>query len=141
MENQDKRDEFIRKLVGKTGLEKAPGDFTDKLMGRIKANPVIDDTPLLSAGTWIGIIAGLAAMIVMIFMLDMSFLDKMFSFSGIQQVSMNIFSKGFLNTMASFFSSLNISSTSLVILAAATGLVILERLLRKRFLASGLLVI
>jgi hypothetical protein len=141
MENQDKKDEFIRKLVGKNGPDKAPGDFTDKLMGRIKANPVIDDTPLLSAGTWIGILAGLAAVIVMIFMLDMSFLDKMFSFSGIQQVSMNIFSDGFFKTMSAFFTGLNISSTTVVIIAAATGLIILERLLHKRFLASGLLVI
>ncbi len=47
MENQHKSDEFIRKLVRKQGPEKAPDNFTDKVMSRIKTNPVIDDTPLL----------------------------------------------------------------------------------------------
>jgi len=73
MENQYKRDEFIRKLVRKQVLEKTPDNFTDKVMGRIKDNHVIDDTPLLSTGTWIAIILGVAAMIVVIFTVDMPF--------------------------------------------------------------------
>ena len=51
MENQDKTDDFIRKLIRKQGPEKAPDHFTDKVMSRIKNNPVIDDTPLLTTGT------------------------------------------------------------------------------------------
>ena len=70
MENQDKKDEFIRKMIRQKGREKAPANFTEVVMGRIKANPVIDDTPLLSTGTWIAIILAVAAMIVMIFTVD-----------------------------------------------------------------------
>jgi len=141
MENQDKKDEFIRKMIRQNGREKAPDHFTDKVMGRIKTNPVIDDTPLLSTGTWIAILLGIAAMIVMIFTIDMPFLDQIFSSTGIQKVSMNIFSDGFFHTMASFFKGLNISSTTVVIIAAATGLVVLERLLHKRFSETRLLII
>lgn len=141
MENHNKSDEFIRKLILKKGPEKAPDNFTDKLMGRIRNNPLIDDTPLLSTGTWIAIILGVAAMIVVIFTVDMPFFDQMFSTTGIEKVSMNIFSTGFFNTMSVFFKGLHLSSVTVVIIAAAAGLVVLERLLRRRFSETMLLVI
>jgi hypothetical protein len=141
MENQHKKDEFIRRLIRQKGLEKAPDNFTDKVMNRIKASPVIDDTPLLSTGTWIAIIFGLAAMIVVIFTVDLPFLDQIFSSTGIQKVSMNIFSEGFFKSMSMFFKGLNISGTTVAIVVAAAGLVILERLLHKRFSATRLLMI
>ena len=141
MENHHKIDEFIRKLVRKQGLEKAPDNFTDKVMDRIKSNPLIDDTPLLSTGTWIAIILGLAALIVVIFMVDIPYFDQIFSATGIQKVSMNIFSDGFLKSMSSFIKGLHLSSVTVVIVAAAAGLVVLERLLHKRFSESRLLMI
>jgi len=141
MENQHKIDEFIRKLVRKQGLEKAPDNFTEKVMARIKSNPLIDDTPLLSTGTWIAIILGVAALIVVIFTVDIPYFDQIFSATGIQKVSMNIFSAGFFNSMSAFFKGLHISSVTVVIVAAAVGLVVLERLLHKRFSESRLLMI
>lgn len=141
MENTDKRDEFIRKLIRRKGIEKAPDNFTDKVMGRIKSNHNIDDTPLLSTGTWIAIILSMAAMIIVIFTVDMPFLDNIFSSTGIQKVSMNIFTEGFFKSMYLFFKGLNISSTTLVIIVAAAGLVVLERLLHKRFSETRLLII
>jgi len=141
MEKQDKRDAFIRKLVRQKGLEKVPENFTDKVMGRIKSNPVIDDTPLLSTGTWIAIILGVAAMIVLIFAVDIPYIDQIFSTSGIQKVSMNIFSEGFFTSIASFIKGLHISSTTIVIIAAAAGLVVLERLFHRKFSETRLLII
>jgi len=141
MENQHKKDEFIRKLIRQKGLEKAPDNFTDKVMGRIKANLVIDDTPLFSTGTWIAIILGVAAMIVVIFTVDIPYFDQIFSATGIQKVSMNIFSEGFFSSIFSFIKGLQISSVTVVIIAAAAGLVLLERLLRRRFSETRLLVI
>jgi len=141
MKTQDKQDEFIRKLILKKGIEKAPDHFTDKVMERIKANPSIDDTPLLSTGTWIAIITGLAALIVIIFTVDIPFFNEVFSSTNIQKVSMNVFSQGFFETMTSFFKGLNISSITVVIVAAAAGLVVLERILHRRFSETRLLVI
>jgi len=142
MKTQDKQNEFIRKLIQRKGVEKAPDDFTDKVMNQIKtSNPAIDDSPLLSTGTWIAIITSLAAMIVVIFTIDMPFFDSIFSSSSIQKVSMNFFSKGFFDTMAAFINSLHISGISVVIVAAAAGLFVLERLLRKRYSETGLLLI
>ena len=118
-------------------MEKAPDNFTEKVMGRIKTTPVIDDTPLLSTGTWIAIILGVAAMIVVIFTVDFSFFDQIFSTSDIQKVSIDIFSTGFFNSFAAFIKGLHLSSTTLVILGAAAGLVVLERLLQKEVLGSA----
>jgi len=141
MENQAKRDELIRKLVRQKGMEKTPDNFTDKVMSRIKADPVIDDTPLLSTGAWIAIILGVAAMIVVIFTVDIPYIDQIFSSTGIQKVSMNIFSQGFFNSIYAFIKGLQISSITVVIVAAAAGLVLLERLLRRRFSETRLLII
>ena len=141
MENQHKSDEFIRKLVRKQGPEKAPDNFTEKVMGRIKTYPAIDDTPLLSTGTWIAIILGVAAMIVVIFTVDISFFDQIFSTADIQKVSMNIFSAGFFNSIATFYKGLHISSITVVIIAAAAGLVVIERLFHKRFSEKKLLIL
>lgn len=139
METRDNHDEFIRKLVRQKGPEKAPDRFTDSVMKRIQSAPVIDNTPLLTTGTWIAIIAGLAATIVIIFTVDIPFFDKVFSSEGIQRVSMNLFANGFFSTMSSFFKSF--SSITWVIVAAAVGLVLLERILRKRFGPVGVLFI
>ena len=141
MKTQDKKDEFIRNLVRVKGIEKAPDHFTDKVMGKLQAKPVIDDTPLLSTGTWIAIIAGIAAMVVVIFTVDIPFVDQMFSSTNIEKVSMNIFNNGFLETMATFFKNLNVSNVTWMIIAAALGLVGLERLLRKRFTETGMLIL
>jgi len=141
MKPQEKQDDIIRKLVARKGLEKAPDHFTGKVMGRISASPSTVDSPLLSKGGWIALIVGMAAVITVIFTIDIPYLDQLFTSTGIQRVSMNIFTQGFLETMSSFVKGLNLSSISLMIIAAAAGLVVLDRLLRKRFSETGLLVI
>jgi hypothetical protein len=141
MKTQDQHDEFIRKLISHKGVEKAPDGFTLKVMEQIRANPVKDDSPLLSTGSWIAIITGLAALIVIIFTVDIPFFDQMFNSSNIEKVSMNILNQGLFDTMAAFFKGLNISSITWMIVAAALGLVVLDRVLRKRFTQASLLII
>ena len=141
MKNQERSDDFIRKLVQQKGVEKAPDHFTEKVMGRIKSSPIIDDTPLLSTGSWIAIITGLAAVITIIFTVDMPFFDRLFSSSNIQHVSMNIFTNGFFDAMSSFFKGFNFSIITLMIIIAAAGLFFLDRLLRRKFFKAGLLMI
>lgn len=141
MKTQDNQDEFIRKLIRRKGAEKAPDQFTDLVMGKIQARPAPDNTPLLSTGTWILLIAGLAAAVTVIFLIDIPFFDNVFSSTNIEKVSMNIFTNGFFHTMSHFFKSLNITSVTWMIIAAALGLVVLERLLRKRFPETRILMI
>jgi hypothetical protein len=108
-------------------------------MEQIRATPAIDDSPLFSKGTWIAIILGMAALIIFIFSVDIPYIDQVFSSTGIQKMSMDIFSKGFFGMMTAFFKSLHISSISVMIVAAAVGLVLLERLLRRRFSETRML--
>jgi hypothetical protein len=84
---------------------------------------------------------GVAAMIVMIFTVDLPFIDQMFSTKDLEKVSMNIFSAGFFESMTSFFKSLHLSNITVMIIAAAAGLALLERLLRKRFSGMNLIII
>jgi hypothetical protein len=139
MNTQDTQDEFIRKLILKNGIEKAPDSFTAKVMEQVRATPAFDDSPLFSKGTWIGIILGMAALIIFIFSVDIPYIDQVFSSTGMQKMSMDIFSKGFFGMMIAFFKGLPISSISIVIVAAAVGLVVLERLLRRRFSETRML--
>ena len=66
MKTQEKQDEFIRKLISRKGVETTPADFTERVMGRIKTTPAADDSPLLSKGSWIALILGMAAVITLI---------------------------------------------------------------------------
>jgi hypothetical protein len=141
MSTQDKQDKFIRELFHKKDTEKAPDHFTEKVMGRIASNPAIDNSPLLSTGSWIAIISGVAAIIIMVFLVDMPFLDRIFTSTGIQKVSMNFFSQGFINYLSGIFSSLNISSISGMIVMAVGGLLIIDRLLRRRYTGAGVVLI
>ena len=141
MKTQEKQDEFIRKLISRKGVETTPADFTERVMGQIKTTPAADDSPLLSKGSWIALILSMAAVITLIFIVDIPYIDMIFSSTGIQKVSMNIFSQGFFDTMVSFFKGLNLSSITWMTIAAATGLVVLDRLLRKRFSETGLLMV
>jgi len=134
MEDQNNNHDFIRELVGKSGLEQAPDRFTEKVMARLTEKPVlVEDTPLLSRGTWIAIFLSVAALVVIIFTVDMPFIDRMFTTGGIQKMSMSIISEGFLNSMAAFFQGLNISGITVAIILAAAGLMVMERLLKRRF--------
>lgn len=141
MNTRDNKDDLIRKLVLQKGIDKAPDHFTEKVMGKIKSSPAADTTPLLSTGTWILLFAGLAAAITIIFLIDIPFFDNVFSSSNIEKVSMNIFTNGFFETMSSFFKSLNLTSITWMTIAAALGLVILDRILRKRFSETRILMI
>lgn len=133
MENPNSNESFIRNLVGKKGLETPGKDFTDKVMAKIQAQHLTDETPLFSKGTWIAIFLAAAAVIVSIFTIDLAFMDRIFSSARIQKVSMDVFSDGFLQTMSSFIEDLDVSGISVAILLASTGLIILERVIRRRF--------
>lgn len=141
MNTQDKQDEFIRKLIARKGPDKAPDNFTEKVMAKINTQPAIDDSPMLSKGAWIAVILGMAAVIVFIFTVNIPFVNEIFSSTGIQKVSMNIFTKGFFDTMSAFFKGMNLTSITWMIIAAALGLVVLDRLLRRRFSETRVLFI
>ncbi len=141
MENQHIHDDFIRKIVTGKGPERAPDGFTDRLMAKIAANPALDDSPLLSKGTWIALILAAAALIVFILFIDIPFFNEFFSTTRIQSVSMNFFSGEFLTSMSAFFKGLNISGITVAIVLAAAGLVVLERLLQRKFYSAKLLML
>ena len=142
MENQNNNHDFIKELVGKSGLEQAPDQFTEKVMAHLTVTPSLaEDIPLLSRGTWIAIFLSVAALIVVIFTVDMPFIDRMFSTGRIQQISMSIITEDFLNSMTAFFQGMNFSGITVAIILAAAGLIVMERLLKRRFSQTNILMI
>lgn len=141
MEDQHKRDALIRKLVGKKGAETPPADFTDKLMARIKTETRADDSPLLSKGSWVAIFLAAAAVIIFILVVDIPVFQQLFSASGIQKVSMNVFSGDLLSSLSSLFDGLKVSGITLAIIVAAAGLFLLERILHRRLSDAGMCLI
>ncbi|MFO7614460.1 MAG: hypothetical protein R6W71_07460 [Bacteroidales bacterium] len=142
MENQNNNHDFIRELAGNSGLEQAPDRFTENVMARLTVTPSLaEDIPLLSRGTWIAIFLSVAALIVVIFTVEMPFIDRMFSTVRIQQISMSIITEDFLNSMTTFFQGLNFSGITVAIILAAAGLVVMERLLKRRFSQTNILMI
>ena len=131
MEKENKRDEFIRKMVQRQDHEKAPEGFADRVMGKLRPGMETETVPILSPIAWTGIILGAAALIVTMFFVNIPFINNFFSSTGIQNVSFNIFTSQFYASFVQFFKELHINSTVIVIFISATSPVIVERIISR----------
>ena len=135
------KDDFIRKMITRQGLEKAPSGFTEKVMLKVKAAGPVKDSPLLSPGGWFAIVIALAALVTMVFVIDIPYFDKMMSAKGIQQFSSGIFSGDRIQAFFGIFQGFSLNLVSLVILIAAACLFVIERLVSRKFFSINLLMI
>jgi hypothetical protein len=135
------REDFIREIMGRKGLEHAPEGFTDRVMDRLQAESSKKPAPILSLGAWIGIISAIAAFIIIMLVIDIPFIDNAMSATGIHRLSMNIFSEGFLSGISTVFENFRLGNLFFVIILAAVLLYFVDRLLRKRITTTNLLVI
>ncbi len=128
--NHNKYDEFIKKLIRKKGLEKAPDDFTAGVMNRIEAKTE-GSLSLFSPLTWVLAGAGLAAVIIVLFMFDIPYVNDIFSATHLSSIQFNkIISADFINSFISFFEGIKLGPISLIIGLTAIALVALDRFLR-----------
>lgn len=132
------REEFIRKIIRQKGVEEAPGHLTDRIMSKIQESPATKEAPLLSPGAWIAIISSVAALLIMIFVVDIPFFGNLFSPSEMEKISSEVVSANFLDSFLAFFKSIHLSSITFTIIAAAVFLVLLERLVLRRFMHFNL---
>ena len=132
MEDHNNNDLFIRKLIRRQQPVKAPDGFTGKVMSRIEAEPALTDKPLITPIGWIGIIAGIVAVSIIIFSVDIPFVTQVFSETGIQKISMNIFSQNFISSFTSIFNSIKINSLTISIVGGILVLVLVEQFLFRK---------
>lgn len=132
MERDQHRDEFIRKLVNQQVPDKAPEDFTGKVMEKI--NPALkpEREHILSPLAWGGIFMGIAAAIITMIFVDIPFINNFFSTTGFQKISMDIFNLGFYNSFVKFFKELNINAIGIAIVVGFLSLIIIERIISRR---------
>ncbi len=141
MEGNNNNDLFIRKLIRQQQPVKAPDGFTAKVMSRIQAEPALQDKPLITPIGWIALIAGIIIVIIIIFSVDIPFVNQVFSETGIQKISMNIFSQHFISSFTSIFKSIKVTSLTISILGGILVLVLAERFLFRKIRTVQMLII
>jgi hypothetical protein len=132
MKTEEKKDDFIRKLIRQQPPEKAPDGFTGKVMEKIQTDGAPEHEPIFSPMVWFAIFAGAAAIVTTMILLDIPLLKNIFSSSGIQKLSFNIFTSQFLESFQSLFQSIDINLNILIIILAGISLVVVERVLAAR---------
>jgi hypothetical protein len=129
MNREQKQDDFIRGLVRQQPQEKAPDGFTGRVMEKVRPAEAISREPFFSPMTWFAIFLGAAALVATVLFLDIPLISDVFSSSGIQKLSFNIFSNSLFESFLSIFKDLKINPTAVIILAAVVSLVVIERVL------------
>ena len=130
-------DYFISKLIKKSGADKAPPGFTDKVMANIERSEVPEtytDQPLLSPNTWLLLAAASVAVIAVVLFVDWSFLGLDFRPEEMDaQKFKNIipYIQGIFQGFGDAFAFLTRSSIPAIILIGTLSLVALDRILRK----------
>ena len=142
MENKHNiEDDFIRKILAKENIESPSPSFTDQVMTRIELGEEFETGSLLSPGGWIAIGTGIAALIVMVFVLDLSFLNNIFTGPDLENFRFNIqFSGMLLESFKQLFSSMSIGSISIIVIISIPVLLIFDKFLKHRFTSVFLLV-
>ena len=141
MEKDQHKDEFIRKLIAQQPPVKAPGGFTDRVMGKLQPEAGERHEPILSPLAWGAIIAGIAALIITLFVIDIPFISNFFSSTGIQQLSFNIFNTGFYDSFVRFFKELNVNAIGIIIVIAFISLIVVERIISRKRAAQKLIML
>ncbi len=129
---KDKSDNYLRNLVKKADIESPTPNFTDNVMNKILSQEQLESQPTLKifgiGNYYYLIVVGLGGIAYAIYYLvshKISILPESFD-----PILVPVFGKIF-NSVKDLFQSIQISSFTVVIIAAVVGLFIIDRLLRK----------
>lgn len=132
MNNMDKQDEMIRKMIHRQGIEQAPDGFTDKVMKVVEKEHEDIFDRLLDPKIWIWFGLGIAAVAVILLTIGIPGIGELFNGSKVESFTKNLFSANMINSMVNAFRSFKISSLTALILGTAFGLVLIDLILRFR---------
>jgi hypothetical protein len=141
MEKKKNNDAFLRDLLRQEEPVRAPKGFTVAVMGKVQAAVEPKQERVLSTGIWIAILLGAAALVTTFVVIDMPFLDRVFSSSGMQKASFNLFTNQFSSIFGSLFAFLQRNLIGFMILLAFIALVIVERVVSRRKLVQSVMVL
>jgi hypothetical protein len=132
MEKEKHNDEFICELIRRQEPERAPSGFTEAVMGKLQPAAELKHERIFSAGTWIAIFLGAAALVTTFLLIDMPFIDHMFSSTGIRKMSMNIFTNQFYESFTGLLTFMKQNLIGFIIFLAFLSLVVVERIISRR---------
>ena len=132
---KEHKEEFFKELMKQGFVEKAPDGFTDKVMAAIEGETATVKTQWWQqSGIWLwgSIIFGFACLVVMIFLIDFSFMGSIFDGIEMDGSRVSQFITFFASGFIGIFENFNISSVTLSIAFAIAALFVLDRLLRRK---------
>ncbi|MDZ7742917.1 MAG: hypothetical protein U5Q03_14575 [Bacteroidota bacterium] len=133
MENE--KHDILKNLISEREIEKAPQGFTSRVMKKIEAESsketAFDLGGFLSPQYWLLIGSAMGIAVIFLFSYDFEFLSWIFKNADLKNIT-GLFSQ-FVLQARDFVVQINISSTSIAILAGLLLLFGLDRLLKKRF--------
>ncbi|MCK4406734.1 MAG: hypothetical protein KAV44_03565 [Bacteroidales bacterium] len=129
------QDDFLKNLIQISEIEKPSENFTNKVMGKIQSEVKtisVADEPLLSKKYWLLIAAGFIAVLIILFVFDLSFITNLFTGISVDKIEIPIITGNLVNSFRDIFSSIKISSISIVVIAAIASLFLLDKFLKKK---------
>jgi len=130
--NFDKQDEKIRKLVRRQGIEKAPDGFTDKVMMAVEKEHEDLFDRFLDPKMWVYIGIGVAAVATILITIGITGIGRLFSIPSMESLSKNLFNASIFSSFINLFTSFKISTITAVILCTAFGLVLIDFVMKFR---------
>ena len=133
------RDDFLKDLIKNSEIEKPSENFTNKVMGKIQSETITipaEDEPLLSKKYWLLIAAGFVSVLIILFVFDLSFINNLFTGISIEKIEITTITGNLVNSFRDIFSSIKISSISIVVIAAIASLFLLDKFLKRKITAN-----
>ncbi len=129
------QDDFLKNLMKNSEIEKPSENFTNKVMEKIQSEIITistADEPLLSKKYWLLIASGFIAVLIILFVFDLSFINNLFTGISIENFEITTITGNLLNSFRNIFSSIKISSISIIVIAAISSLFLLDKFLKKK---------
>jgi hypothetical protein len=133
------QDDFLKNLIKNSEIEKPSENFTNKVMGKIQSEVKtisVEDEPLLAKKYWLLIAAGFTAVIIILFVFDLSVITNLFAGISVEKIEIPTITGNLVNSFRDIFSSIKISSISFVVIAAIASLFLLDKFLKKKITAN-----
>ena len=133
--DNNKNEAILRELFAHSSTEKAPKGFADRVMDRVAAEPLPEAAERwLPGGWWLWGSMGIAlvSLVVMVFLLDFSFMGTIFDGLEIDGSRAALFFEKFGEGITVLFRNFRVTTISVIILITVVALVLADRLLRRR---------
>ena len=134
-DQNNKNEDFFKNLIKKGNIEKAPMGFSDRVMAAIETEQQTVTTEWWfrnSTWMWGSIMMGMASFIVVIFMIDFSFMGNILNGIELEGSRISQFVKYLGTGFAGIIEGFRISSVTISVIVAFAALFVVDRLRRRK---------